>query len=178
MHGGGMHGGGHAWQGDMHGRGVCMAEGMCGRGACMAGGMCGRGHAWCRGACMPHMPPQALQLRYTVNERAVRILLECILVAIKIWCLLRISRHFVFYYFFVHNLSYVNVPSVILFFPPTPHPTQHHLVHHCIQLLRFGFAHNSGCGKAMFSQSSVSHSVPRGEVVMSGPQVPSRGGWR
>ena len=97
----GVYGGGHAW------RGVCMAEGMCGRGACMAGGVwweaCVAGpHAWCRGACMPSHapPPQALQLRYTVNERAVRILLECILVAIKIWCLLRISRHFVFYYFF------------------------------------------------------------------------------
>ena len=80
---------------------------------------------------------------------------------------------------FLHNLSYVNVPSVILFFPPTPHPTQHHLVHHCIQLLRFGSARNRGCGKAMFSQSSVSHSVPRGEVGMSGPRsLPGVGGGR
>ena len=67
MHGkGGMHGGGHAWQGGVHeggihgrgggvhGRGVCMAGGMCGggcmhgRGACVAEG---------RGACMPCTPP-------------------------------------------------------------------------------------------------------------------------
>ena len=55
MHGGG---GGHAWQRGMHGGEACMA----------------RGHVW-RG--------HALQiLRDTVNERAVRILLECILVNI------------------------------------------------------------------------------------------------
>ena len=57
---------GHAWQGGVHGRGVCMAGGMHGRGMCMAGGMCGRA-------------PQQI-LRNTVNERAIRILLECILV--------------------------------------------------------------------------------------------------
>ena len=57
VHGRGMCvAGGCAWQGDMHGRG-----GMCG-GACMAGG-----HVW-------------QILRDTVNERALRILLECILV--------------------------------------------------------------------------------------------------
>ena len=82
-----------------------MAGGMCVRGAhlagsvwwgaCVAGGMHGAGGH----ACHTHAP-QALQLRYTVNERAVRILLECILVAIKIWCLLRISRYFVFYIIF------------------------------------------------------------------------------
>ena len=44
-------GGGHVWQGDMHGGGVCMAG----------------GRAW-------------QILRDTVNERTVRILLECILV--------------------------------------------------------------------------------------------------
>ena len=49
---GGMHGGMHAWQGD-----------MCGGGVCMEGGMHGRGHAG-----------------HTVNEQAVYILLECILV--------------------------------------------------------------------------------------------------
>ena len=65
-------GGGHAWQG---GRawGACMVGGggMCGRGACMAGWACvvGGGRAW-------------QILRDTVNERAVRILLECILVFI------------------------------------------------------------------------------------------------
>ena len=59
---------GHAWQG------VCMAEDMHGRGhawreMCMAGDMHGRGHAW-------------QILRDTINERAVRILQECILVSI------------------------------------------------------------------------------------------------
>ena len=51
---GGMHGGGHAWQG----------------GACVAGG------------CVWHAHSPADTTRYgdTVNERAVRILLECILV--------------------------------------------------------------------------------------------------
>ena len=73
---GGMHSRGHAWQGDMHSRGhvwwgACMAGGMCG-GACMAGGVHGMGHLW-----HGHTPPI---LRDTVNERVVRILLECILV--------------------------------------------------------------------------------------------------
>ena len=66
--GGCVCGGGHAWQ-EGHVWGACMARGMCGRG-CMAGG-----------ACMPHTPPwKTLRPRHTVNERAVRILLECILV--------------------------------------------------------------------------------------------------
>ena len=52
---GGVHGRGHAWQG------VCVAGGMHGRGTCMAG--C----AW-----------------YMVNEQAVRILLEYILVELKV----------------------------------------------------------------------------------------------
>ena len=49
---------------------------MCGRGSCMAEGCAWRG-------CMPHMPPPANTTRYgdMVNERAVRILLECILVS-------------------------------------------------------------------------------------------------
>ena len=76
--------------GGMHDRGPCMAGGMCGgqhawqegmrgRGAFMAGGMHGRG--W-QGGCMPCMLPPADTTRYgdTVNERAVCILLECILV--------------------------------------------------------------------------------------------------
>ena len=51
-------------EGDMHGRGHAWWGGMHGEGACVAGG-------------------HALQiLRDTVNERAVRILLECILVNI------------------------------------------------------------------------------------------------
>ena len=48
---------GHVWQGGMHGRGACMAGGVC----------CWGGHTW-------------QILRDTVNERAVRILQECILV--------------------------------------------------------------------------------------------------
>ena len=90
--------GGHAWQGCMCGRGhawqgVCMAGGgvhgrgvggMRGRGVCMVGGMCGGGCVW-QGACMAggmhatHAPPQHYEIR-SVNARAVRILLECILV--------------------------------------------------------------------------------------------------
>ena len=66
---GGMHGcGGHAWL-----WGVCMVVGMC----MAAGGMCGcrRGCAWLQGGM------HGIQ-RDTVNERAVRILLECILVSL------------------------------------------------------------------------------------------------
>ena len=66
--------GGHAWQG------ACMAGGGA-WGACMEGG-----HVW-QGACMAggvhgkHAPPTDTT-RYgdMVNERAVRILLECIFV--------------------------------------------------------------------------------------------------
>ena len=63
---------------------ACMAEGMC-----MARGMHdGVGHAW-EGACMAggmhgggarHATPPGQTLRDTVNERVVRIPLECILV--------------------------------------------------------------------------------------------------
>ena len=105
---GGMHGGGACvagglcFVGDMHGRGACMVGGVHGRGACLA-----RGCAWwgacvagdvCsgegmhgRGACVvggmhgtgvhaTHAPRQILRPRHMVNERAVRILLECVLV--------------------------------------------------------------------------------------------------
>ena len=90
-------GGGHAWQGRGHAwQGVCMAGGVHGRGHVWQGGMHGRGHVWqgvcvvggmCSGrACVVgehvwqgmHTPLQIL--RYTINERAVSILLECILV--------------------------------------------------------------------------------------------------
>ena len=109
---GGMHGGGHVGQGGHVWWGACMVGvcvwqgGMCGRGASMAGGcvwqgghVWQRGHAW-QGACMAggmhgdggvcvagrctchaHTPQQILQ--DTVNEWAVRILLECILVIIQ-----------------------------------------------------------------------------------------------
>ena len=61
--------------GGMHRRRACMAGGFAWQGACMAGG------AW-QGACMAggtHDPPQQIP-RDMVNERAVRILLECTLV--------------------------------------------------------------------------------------------------
>ena len=71
-------------RGGMHGRWGCTWQGACiagggmhGRGACMAGGMCGRGHAW--QGCVRGMPHWQI-LRDMVNERAVHILLECILV--------------------------------------------------------------------------------------------------
>ena len=76
---GGMCGGGYMWQWGMVGRhvwqGVCMAGDMCGREGMHGGrGMHGRGCAW------HALPPPPQILRDTVNERAVRILLECILV--------------------------------------------------------------------------------------------------
>ena len=56
-------------------QGACVArEGCAGWGACMAGAYVARGACVGQGAC-----PQQI-LRDTVNERAVRILLECILV--------------------------------------------------------------------------------------------------
>ena len=51
-------------------RGACMVEGGC----VVAGG-----HAWLPGACMVAGGMHRIQ-RDTVNERTVRILLECILV--------------------------------------------------------------------------------------------------
>ena len=59
-------------------------QGACVAGACVAGGhVWQRGHAW-QGACVAGMPPpqQISTTRYgdRVNERAVRIPLECILV--------------------------------------------------------------------------------------------------
>ena len=124
MAGGGMHGRGCAWQGGMHGRGACVAGGqsrmdcMHGRVVCVVGGMCGRGHAWqwmvCMAGCVhgrgclwqrrsvhgTHTPLQIL--RNTVNERAVRILLECILVNILL--LRYISNRWLNYAHF-HDLS-------------------------------------------------------------------------
>ena len=81
-------GGGHAWQGGLHGRGGIHGSGayMEGEGACMVGGMHGKGgHAWQGGACVAGGGVcgggRAWQILWdTVNERAVRILLECILV--------------------------------------------------------------------------------------------------
>ena len=86
-----MCGGWHAWQGGMGSRGACGVEG-----ACVAGGMHGRGHAWwggmhgkgacvvgeCawQGACVTQ--GHAWQERRPL-QRAVRILLECILVFLE-----------------------------------------------------------------------------------------------
>ena len=85
-----MRGRGHAWQEGREWSGACMVGGMRGGGACMVGGACvtggvhGKGTCIVGGICATYAPlpppPQALRLRYTVNERAVRILLECILV--------------------------------------------------------------------------------------------------
>ena len=83
---GGMHsGGGHVWQG------ACMARRCASQGACVAGDVHGRGHAWqggmhgrgCawQGACACHTPPPRHYDIRSVNARAARILLECILVA-------------------------------------------------------------------------------------------------
>ena len=56
---------GHAWQEDVCGRGPCVAKGVC----------VARGHAWQGGYHARRGPAW-----HTVNERAVGILLECILV--------------------------------------------------------------------------------------------------
>ena len=76
--------------GGMHGREACMVGScMAGRhawwGACIVGGMHGRGHVWRQdmhgGGCVWYACPLPLPLptiRDTVNERVVRILLECI----------------------------------------------------------------------------------------------------
>ena len=100
--------GGCAWQGEhvrgamCGGRGMRGRGSMCGRGGvCVAGGMCGRGsmhgrgHVW-QGMHAPASPGIPWD---TVNERAVRILLECTLVSwaiviaipwmIAIFCLLK-----------------------------------------------------------------------------------------
>ena len=65
--------GGHVWQGGLWPGGLL-------QGGCVARGMHGRGRAW-QGVGMhgTHVPSRQI-LRDTVNERAVRILLECILV--------------------------------------------------------------------------------------------------
>ena len=83
---------GHVWQGGLAWQGACLVGGHAWQGACMVGGICGKGNMHSRegacvaggvggrGACMAHMPPrQILRLLRTVNERAVRILQECIL---------------------------------------------------------------------------------------------------
>ena len=71
MHGGGMHGGGCAWQG------ACVAGGCAWQGACMVG---------------VSMPQQILW--DTVNEQAVCILLECILVSVGFRCVDKLVFHF------------------------------------------------------------------------------------
>ena len=71
-------------RGGMHGRGLC-GRGYVWQGACVAGGHAWQGCVW-QGACMVGVcmaGGHARQiLRDMVNERAVCILLECILVPI------------------------------------------------------------------------------------------------
>ena len=59
MHGRGVCGTGHVWQGDMHGRGHAWW------GVCMAGGMCGGGHAW-QGSMHGEGPPHPAGTTATV----------------------------------------------------------------------------------------------------------------
>ena len=72
MHGRwGVHGRGHVWPGGMRGRGVCVCQGgVLGKGGMHGGGACVAGGCACWGGCVAD----------TVNEQAVRILLECIFV--------------------------------------------------------------------------------------------------
>ena len=77
-------GGGHAWQGGMCGGGHAWQGGHVWQGAWIAGGVHGRGHAWQGGKHGTHAPPRHI-LWDTVNEWAVRILLECILVINCFW---------------------------------------------------------------------------------------------
>ena len=72
---------GHVWSGGgVHASQVaCVMGGMCSGVACMAGGMCDGGLVWWGGMHAMHAPPWQI-LQDTVNEWAVRILLECILV--------------------------------------------------------------------------------------------------
>ena len=65
----------------MHGRGGFHSRGHAWQGACMAEEMCMVGVRVCH---KPPPPRQILWLRRTVNERPVRILLECILVKILV----------------------------------------------------------------------------------------------
>ena len=77
-------GGGHVW---------LRQGGMCGCwwGACMVGGRGGMvvgGYVWQRGVCMAKGGHAWDTTTYgdTINERVVRILLECIVVFIFFWC--------------------------------------------------------------------------------------------
>ena len=97
--------GGHAWLGmhggGVHGRGACVAGGHAWlEGACMAwghawqGGMRGQGGVH-GGGCVTCMPPgQMLRLQHMVNERVIRILLECILVFTDQLCEIVCRRSF------------------------------------------------------------------------------------
>ena len=83
---------GRAWQGVCMARGAYMAGGTCmaGGGHVWQEGMHGRGHVWGRegvcmaGGCACHAhPPDTMRYGRLVNARAVRILLECIIVENK-----------------------------------------------------------------------------------------------
>ena len=67
---GGVRGRGYVWQGGLRGRGACITgKEVCGRGL----GVCGRGHVWQGGLAWQERRPL---------QRAVRILLECILIVL------------------------------------------------------------------------------------------------
>ena len=84
-----MHG--RAWWG-VCGRRVCMAGGVHGKGGlCVLGGMCGTGgHVWQGGMVAGGIPGRGVcvagghAVHDMVNELAVSILLECILIAIQL----------------------------------------------------------------------------------------------
>ena len=79
---GGVHDRGCAWQGACVVGRHAWCQGICGRGACMTGGMHGRGDMHGRVGICGRWEACMLQqiLRDKVNEQAVHILLECILV--------------------------------------------------------------------------------------------------
>ena len=102
-----------------------MAGGVHGWWACVAGVACvARGHAWMAGGCMAGgwhawlrgmhgTPLQILRLWHTVNERAVRILLECILFYF-LFLLLVFKAETTVCFFFVSNVSVSQQSSDLL----------------------------------------------------------------
>ena len=108
---GGMHDGacvagegGHAWQGEHVWQGGMYGGGHVWQGACMAGSVC------MAGGCVWH----------TVNEQAVRILLECILVNFFITILvLSTLIHHIFEKstrMLISNVSHDKMAAIFLFF--------------------------------------------------------------
>ena len=84
VHRGGMRGRGCAWWGGHAWWGVCEVGGVHGGGGRVAGGHAWWGCAWQGGMCGMHTPPWT-DTTATVNDRAVCILLECILVTLSFY---------------------------------------------------------------------------------------------